>query len=84
MYLCRRPAVQKVFVALLKVVGERHLKPAFAIAIDRLSKSTPIDFGDGNKLINMDSLQFFDLIQMGDMVQQMIQVYYQDDIVPVY
>lgn len=40
-----------------------------------------MDFQDGKKLINMDSLQFFDLIQMGDMVQQMIQGYYQEDIV---
>ena len=53
-------------------------------AIDRLSKSTPMDFGEGNKMINMDSLQFFDLIQMGDMVQQMIQAYYTEDIVRLY
>lgn len=26
-----RPSVQKVFVLLLKVLGERHLKPAFAM-----------------------------------------------------
>jgi hypothetical protein len=29
----------------------------------------------------MDSLQFFDLIHVGDLVQQMIQGYYQEDIV---
>jgi hypothetical protein len=41
-----------------------------------------MDFGEGgNKIIHMDSLQFFDLIQMGDLVQQMIQGYYQEDIV---
>ena len=41
-----------------------------------------MDFSnEGNKMINMDSLQFFDLIHMGDLVQQMIQGYYQEDIV---
>ncbi len=87
-----RPGVQKIFVALLKVLGDRHLKPAFdkyrvsglinTSAIDKLSNSAPMDFSnEGNKMINMDSLQFFDLIHMGDLVQQMIQGYYQEDIV---
>jgi recyclin-1 len=31
-------------------------------------------------MINTDSLQFFDLIQMGDKIQQMIQGYYNQDI----
>ncbi|KAJ3270288.1 F-box protein: endocytic membrane traffic, recycling ReCYcling 1 [Terramyces sp. JEL0728] len=75
-----RPAVQKIFICLLKAVGEKHLKPAFAIAIDRLNKSVPADFGEGQKMINMDSLQFFDLIHMGDVIQQMVDVYYAEDI----
>ncbi|KAJ2993525.1 F-box protein: endocytic membrane traffic, recycling ReCYcling 1 [Globomyces sp. JEL0801] len=75
-----RPSVHKIYIALLKTIADKHLKPAFAIAIDRLSKSVPADFTEGHKMINMDSLQFFDLIHMGDMIQQMVDVYYTEDI----
>ncbi|KAI8905911.1 exocyst complex component Sec10-domain-containing protein [Gorgonomyces haynaldii] len=74
-----RPNVQKVFIALLKSLGERHLKPA---AIEILSKSQPVDFTEGQKLVNLDSLQFFDLIHVADLLQQMIDVYYNEDVRP--
>jgi recyclin-1 len=76
-----RPSVQKVFIHLLKALGERHLKPAFLEANERLSKSAPLDFQEGHKMVNMESLQFFDLIHMGDLIQQMVDVYYNEDIV---
>ncbi len=53
-------------------------------AIDRLSKSQPRDFDAAHKMINMDSLQFCDLIHMGDLVQQMVQAFYQEDIVSFF
>lgn len=66
---------------MLKTLGEKHLKPAFAAANERLSKSVPLDFQDGKQMVNMESLQFFDLIHMGDLIQQMVEVYYSEDIV---
>ena len=33
---------------------------------------------------NMDSIQFFELIHIADLVQQMIDVYYQEDIVSIF
>jgi recyclin-1 len=50
-------------------------------AIDILSKSTPSDVADGQKMVNSDSMQFFELIHIADLLQQMIDVYYTEDIV---
>jgi recyclin-1 len=76
--------VQKIFVFLLKQFGERHLKPAFDVAIERLNKSVPQDISDGRSIVNMDSLQFFDMIHVADMVQQMFEVFYAEDVVKKY
>lgn len=73
--------MQKVYVALLKVIGDRHLKPAFTSAVAILCKSTPLEFVEGQKMVNYDSLQFFELIHIADLLQQMLDVYYTEDIV---
>lgn len=33
-------------------------------------------------MINQDSLQFFELVHLADLIQQMIDVYYSEDIKP--
>ncbi|KAJ3086496.1 F-box protein: endocytic membrane traffic, recycling ReCYcling 1 [Quaeritorhiza haematococci] len=84
--------VEKVFVPLLKTIGEEHIKPAFTSAIDRLSQSRPVDTlfleGDpknGNTIstaADLDSMQFFELVHIADLVSQMVDVYYQEDVKP--
>jgi recyclin-1 len=88
-----RSSVEKIFVALLKAIGEQHIKPAFKLfvsvyflrvcllassAFDRLNKSEP---RDGDDYVNAESLQFFELIHLADLISQMVDVYYQEDIV---
>ena len=42
----------------------------------------PVDVKTGeDKLVNRDSLQFFELVHIADLVQQMLDVYYNEDIV---
>jgi hypothetical protein len=49
---------------------------------DKLSKSTPLDpKSEHDKLVNRDSLQFFEMVHIADLVQQMVDVYYNEDIV---
>jgi recyclin-1 len=81
--------VQKICVLLFKVLGQKHLKPAFEEyvfyiifrATMILSKSVPLDFVPGQKMVNNDSLQFFELVHVADLLHQMINVYYTEDIV---
>ncbi|KAI8851827.1 exocyst complex component Sec10-domain-containing protein [Chytridium lagenaria] len=49
----------------------------------RLGKSTPVDnwSENGEKSVNMDSLQFFELVHMSDLIHQMVDVYYAEDVV---
>ena len=48
---------------------------------DKLSKSKPIDFDVNASMVNDNALQFFELVHIGDLVQQMVEVYYNEDIV---
>ncbi|KAJ3128277.1 F-box protein: endocytic membrane traffic, recycling ReCYcling 1 [Nowakowskiella sp. JEL0407] len=81
-----RPNVEKVYSILLRAVGQDHIKPAFTAAIEQLEKVTK-DFDStstavfqnieiGNRTLN----QFFELIHIADVVHQMIEVYYQEDV----
>jgi hypothetical protein len=49
-------------------------------AIDRLAASQP-KIDTEKSTVNNESLQFFDLVHVADLIQQMIEVYYQEDIV---
>ncbi|KAJ3039975.1 F-box protein: endocytic membrane traffic, recycling ReCYcling 1 [Rhizophlyctis rosea] len=76
-----RPNVEKVFIALLKAIGDRHITPAYNAAIDRLSKTQVTD-EVGDKAVSMDSLQFFEMVHIGDLIQQMVDVYFNEDVKP--
>ncbi|KAJ3121727.1 F-box protein: endocytic membrane traffic, recycling ReCYcling 1 [Physocladia obscura] len=71
----------KVFVRLLQGIGEGHMNPAFYMAISRLEKSKPVnDWSE--KTVNIDSLQFFELVHIADLVHQMLDVYFAEDVRP--
>lgn len=74
-----RSNVEKIFCSLLDVIGSGHIKPAFDTAIDRLSKTQLLDETQ-EKNISPELLQFFELVHIADLIQQMIEVYYQEDV----
>ncbi|KAI8822966.1 exocyst complex component Sec10-domain-containing protein [Fimicolochytrium jonesii] len=74
-----RRNVERVFCALLDVVGPNHIKPAFDAALARLSDAKLADASE-EKAVNPESLQFFELVHIADLIQQMIEVYYQEDV----
>ncbi|KAJ3062077.1 F-box protein: endocytic membrane traffic, recycling ReCYcling 1, partial [Podochytrium sp. JEL0797] len=71
----------RVFVRLLQAIGEGHMNPAFASAISRLESSKPVD-NWSEKAVNIDSLQFFELVHIADLVHQMLDVYFAEDVRP--
>ncbi|KAJ3193633.1 F-box protein: endocytic membrane traffic, recycling ReCYcling 1, partial [Dinochytrium kinnereticum] len=79
-----RTNVGKVFCKLIEAIGERHMRPAFVNAIARLGKSNPVDnwAESGERSVNMDSLQFFELVHISDLIHQMVDVYYAEDVRP--
>ncbi|KAI8622733.1 exocyst complex component Sec10-domain-containing protein [Chytriomyces sp. MP71] len=71
----------KVFVKLLQAIGDGHMNPAFRSAISRLDSSQPVnDWSE--KAVNVDSLQFFELVHIADLVHQMLDVYFAEDVRP--
>ncbi|KAJ8664074.1 hypothetical protein O0I10_000352 [Lichtheimia ornata] len=74
-------AYEQIFVQLARFLGNQHIKPAFDRAIEHLDSYTP----------DMDSLEqspgdvpplteFFEMVHIGDVIQQMVQLYYDERI----
>ncbi|KAI7906714.1 exocyst complex component Sec10-like protein [Cokeromyces recurvatus] len=69
---------EHIFIQLLKLLGQHHIQPGFESASNRLSSYKP----------NMDSAnedvppltEFFELVHVADVIQQMIQLYYDEEI----
>ncbi|KAI9316784.1 exocyst complex component Sec10-domain-containing protein [Dichotomocladium elegans] len=72
---------EHIFVHLLKALGGHHIKPAFDRAIEHLATYTPsldsilISPGDVAPLT-----EFFEMVHVGDVIQQMVQLYYDEAI----
>ncbi|KAJ3080943.1 F-box protein: endocytic membrane traffic, recycling ReCYcling 1 [Rhizoclosmatium hyalinum] len=71
----------RVFVKLLEAIGEGHMNPAFSSAIARLESAKPVD-NWSEKAVNIESLQFFELVHIADLVHQMLDVYFAEDVRP--
>ncbi|KAI8380478.1 exocyst complex component Sec10-like protein [Choanephora cucurbitarum] len=69
---------EQIFVQLLKTLGHTHIQPGFQSASDRLASFKPsVDH------LNEDVpplTAFFELIHVADLIQQMIQLYYDEEI----
>ncbi|KAK5681584.1 F-box protein: endocytic membrane traffic, recycling ReCYcling 1 [Elasticomyces elasticus] len=67
-----------VFVELLKVLGERHVRGGFDKAVGHLSSYKPREMrkdGDGSGGVE-PLVTFLELVNVGDLIQQMIEVFY--------
>ncbi|KAI9493070.1 exocyst complex component Sec10-like protein [Zychaea mexicana] len=79
-----RSEIQKtyehIFVALLKTLGNQHIQPAFDRAIEHLASYTP----DPESLKGSGDVppltEFFEMVHVGDVIQQMVQLYYDEEI----
>jgi recyclin-1 len=82
--LDRKNNVGKVFIHILQAIGDGHLNPAFATALSRLDKFVPVDqwtADDDESNVSADALQFFELVHVADLVHQMVDVYFVEDVV---
>ncbi|KAI9208175.1 exocyst complex component Sec10-domain-containing protein [Polychytrium aggregatum] len=70
--------IEKIFVRLLKALGEKHLKPGFVAATDQLTMVVDGKTQSGAT----DSMEFFELVHIGDLISQMVDAYYCEDIKP--
>lgn len=76
-----REQCANMFVALLRTLGQRHVKPGFDTAVDHLSHYNPRDVSDhdGHKGV-APLVTFVELVNVGDLISQMVDVFYEQQL----
>jgi recyclin-1 len=75
-----REQCEAMFVNLLRILGNRHVKPGFEKAVEHLSHYNPRDVVDHNKAGVAPLVTFIELVNVGDLISQMIDVFYEQQV----
>lgn len=70
---------EQIFIQLLKTLGHTHIQPGFDSAASRLSSYKPNIDASNEDVPPLT--EFFELVHVADVIQQMIQLYYDEEIV---
>jgi len=70
-----------IFVILLQILGTRHIKPGFDRAVLHLSEYNPREISEHNMGGVEPLVTFLELVNVGDLIQQMIDVFYAQELV---
>lgn len=76
----RRHAVETAFITLLTSLGENHIQPGFEQALEHLSKPRAYQESDGQDAVG-PLLTFLELVHIGDLIQQMVDVFFNQEVV---
>lgn len=69
-----------IFVVLLRILGQRHVKHGFDLAVDHLSHYNPRDVSHSDKTGVTPLVMFIELVNVGDLISQMIDVFYEQQL----
>lgn len=72
-----REQCESIFVNLLRILGNRHVKPGFDKAVDHLSHYNPREVSDHDQSGVAPLVTFIELVNVGDLISQMIDVFYE-------
>lgn len=70
-----------LFISLLQTLGTRHIKAGFDQAVDHLSNYNPREIVDHQRSGVAPLVTFLELVNVGDLIQQMIDVFYNQEMV---
>ncbi|CAO3644099.1 unnamed protein product [Cunninghamella blakesleeana] len=70
---------EQIFIRLLKALGVEHIKPAFDKAYEKLLQYKPKLELLGNNDDVPPLTDFFELVHVADVIQQMVQLYYDEE-----
>ena len=70
-----------IFISLLQTLGTRHVQTGFDQAVDHLSKYNPRDVNDQKQAGVTPLVTFLELVNVGDLIQQMLDVFYEQELV---
>ncbi|KAG0365411.1 F-box protein: endocytic membrane traffic, recycling ReCYcling 1, partial [Mortierella sp. AD032] len=69
--------IELVFIALLRSMGQQHIKPGFTTAIQQLGRYKPSTTHNGGGVTPL--MDFFELVHVADLILQMVQVFYAEE-----
>ncbi|KAL4782521.1 exocyst complex component Sec10-like protein [Aspergillus varians] len=72
---------EAIFVALLRILGHGHLIKGFNKAVDHLSDYRPREQGDRDQSGVEPLVTFLELVNVGDLILQMIDVFYEQQLI---
>ncbi|KAI1367427.1 exocyst complex component Sec10-like protein [Xylaria arbuscula] len=75
-----REQCEAIFVALVKVLGQTHVKNGFAKAVEHLSRYNPREISDHSQTAVAPLVMFIELVNVGDIISQMIEVFYEQQL----
>ncbi|RTE74438.1 hypothetical protein BHE90_011133 [Fusarium euwallaceae] len=75
-----REQCASIFVVLLRILGQKHVKTGFDMAVDHLSHYNPREVSDHNKAGVAPLVTFIELVNVGDLISQMIDVFYEQQL----
>ncbi|KAK4138695.1 hypothetical protein BT67DRAFT_18883 [Trichocladium antarcticum] len=75
-----REQCEAIFVALLRILGSRHVKPGFDRAVAHLSQYNPREVSEHDKGGVAPLVTFIELVNVGDLISQMIDVFYEQQL----
>lgn len=72
---------EQIFITLLQSLGTRHIKAGFDQAVDHLSNYNPQKSTDSKQSGVTPLVTFLELVNVGDLIQQMLDVFYGQEMV---
>lgn len=72
---------ESIFIKMLQILGSRHMKPGFDKAVSHLSDYKPREVADHSQEGVAPLVAFLELVNVGDLIQQMIDVFYLQELV---
>lgn len=75
-----REQCANVFVALLRVLGQKHVKSGFDKAVDHLSQYNPREVSNHDEQGVAPLVTFIELVNVGDLISQMVDVFYEQQL----
>ncbi|KXJ93142.1 exocyst complex component Sec10-like protein [Microdochium bolleyi] len=75
-----REQCEAIFVVLLRVLGQTHVKNGFTKAVDHLSRYNPREISNHDRTGVAPLVTFIELVNVGDLISQMIDVFYEQQL----
>ncbi|KAH6840889.1 exocyst complex component Sec10-like protein [Chaetomium sp. MPI-CAGE-AT-0009] len=75
-----REQCEAIFIALLRILGSKHVKPGFDRAVAHLSQYNPREVSEHDKGGVAPLVTFIELVNVGDLISQMIDVFYEQQL----